>query len=420
MFICVNLCPQKMNFALNSALSHFKQENGELVIGNRSVSSLAHEFGTPLYIYDQSHIEQRCKTLRNLLPHNLKIYYAVKANPNIEILKIMHKLYDGFDIASKGEMEKGITAGIEPDIMSFTGPGKSVEELGFAVENNIGSLSIESEHEVEHLASICKSLNKTAKILVRINPAFELSQSGMKMGGGPKQFGIDSELAPALIKRIMADDRLRFEGIHIFAGSQNLNADQIILNFEKILEYACELSFSEAIKLKTVNMGGGFGIPYFSHEKELDIKIVGQRLAKLLSVYSPKLTGTTFKIELGRFLVGESGIYLSRVLYRKISRKKVFLITNGGMHHHLAASGNFGQSLVRRPMPITIANRLNFPTEKVNVVGPLCTPLDTFGEIEIPIAEVGDLVAVFNSGAYGLSASPVAFLSHNPPKEIII
>ncbi len=381
---------------------------------------MAQEHGTPLYIYDRAVIKQRCQILRDALPENLQITYAIKANPNMEIIRTMGVYYDGFDVASRGEMEKAIEAGISPEVISFTGPGKTINELHFAIEHNIGSISVESERELEHIQSICKTMGTSARVLIRVNPAFELSQSGMKMGGGPKQFGIDSERVPALIKRIISDNHLQFDGVHIFAGSQNLNADQLLQTFKKILEYASDIRSSMGIYIKTLNMGGGFGIPYFVHEKDLDLAAVGNGLANLLSTYGKKLTGTIFKIELGRFLVGECGIYVSRILYRKISHNQVFLITDGGMHHHLAASGNFGQSLVRRPMPITIANKLNAPPEKVHIVGPLCTPLDTFGYVELPSAEEGDFVAVLNSGAYGFSASPLRFLSHKPPKEVIV
>ena len=409
-----------MNLALKSALSHFQQKNGEVVIGGRSITAIARQYGTPLYIYDRAIIKQRAQALRKVLPEDLQINYAVKANPNIEILGLMSTFYDGFDIASRGEMQRAVRAGQDPGKMSFAGPGKSPDELKFAIENGIGSISIESEREAEHIISICKALNTTTRILIRVNPRFELSKSGMKMGGGPKQFGIDSERVPNLITKLQNDEYVKFTGIHIFSGSQNLQADKILETCGKILGYADDLVTRTRIPLQLINLGGGFGIPYFAHEKDLDLNSVGNGLKTLVHAYQYKLPDTVFKIELGRFLVGECGIYLSRVLYRKISHGQTFLITDGGMHHHLAASGNFGQSLVRRPMPITVVNRQGYPLEKVHVVGALCTPLDTFGFVELPQAQEGDLVAVLNSGAYGFSASPLLFLSHEPPKEIMV
>ncbi len=409
-----------MNFALTSALSNFQQQNGELLIGGRTVSSLSKEHGTPLYIYDRAVIERRAKALRAALPGDLQVYYAVKANPNPEIIHLMGELFDGFDVASAGEAERVIQAGIAPERISFAGPGKTIPELRYAIEKQIGGLSIESEQEFEHIRSLCRQLGKTADVLVRVNPDFDLSQSGMKMGGGPKPFGVDSERVPALLKAIKDDILVHFKGIHIFAGSQNLAAEELLRLFGKILDYAVSLVEKTGIPLENLNMGGGFGIPYFAHERELDLDAVGLGLKSLLGQYGALLGDTSFIIELGRFLVGECGVYLSRVLYRKMSMGEVFLITDGGMHHHLAASGNLGQSLVRRPMPITVANKQGYPLEKAHVTGPLCTPLDSFGFVDLPEAQEGDLIAVLNSGAYGFSSSPQLFLSHPPPKEVTV
>lgn len=409
-----------MNRALKSALANFSIQGHELVTGGVSFSSLAAQHGTPLYIYDRDIIKKRCRLLRDTLPGNLKIYFAVKANPNLEIIRLMGELYDGFDVASAGEAERVIKAGIDPDRISFAGPGKSVAELQYVIDRQIGGVSIESEQEFDHIRTICKQLGKVANVFVRVNPDFDLSQSGMKMGGGPKQFGVDSERVPELLKAIKNENLVNFKGIHIFAASQNLIAHALLQTFEKILEYAVSLVEKTGISIEKLNMGGGFGIPYFTHEQDLDLASVGLGLKKLLKHYGPLLGNTSFIIELGRFVVGECGVYLTKVLYRKISRDHVFLITDGGMHHHIAASGNFGQSLVRRPMPITVANRQGAPTEKVHVVGPLCTPLDTFGYVDLPEAREGDLIAVLNSGAYGFSASPQLFLSHKSPKEIMV
>jgi diaminopimelate decarboxylase len=315
----------------------------------------------------------------------LKIYYAVKANPHHEIIKLIGELYDGFDVASAGEAERVIQAGIGSEKINFAGPGKSLAEIRYAVEQQIG-LSIESEQELHHIKEICGRTSKTAAVSVRVNPDFDLSQSGMRMGGGPKQFGIDAERVSPLIRSMKSDSNIHFKGIHIFAGSQNLSANSLLHTFEQILKYAVSLVGDTGMPLEKLNMGGGFGIPYFAHEEELDIHAVGQGLKQLLHQYCGALKNTSFMVELGRFLVGECGIYLTRILYRKISKDHVFLITDGGMHHHLAASGNFGQSLVRRPMPIIVANKLNAPLEKAHVVGPLCTPLDTFGYVDLPQA----------------------------------
>ena len=409
-----------MNKALLSALKNFIVTGNELCIGQVTLSSLAQRYGTPLYVYSRNIIETKYRILRDALPQNLNIYYALKANPNVDIIHLMGRLYDGFDVSSAGEAERVIQSGFGTEEISFAGPGKTVSELKFAIEQDFGNISIESEKEFEHIKRICDQLGKTANVSVRVNPDFELSQAGMKMGGGPKQFGVDSERVPKLIKAINCEKGTHYNGIHIYAGSQNLDADQLLHTFEQILGYSVDLVGHTGSPIKRLNMGGGFGIPYFSHDVELDLAAVGVGLKRLIKQYSPQLGNPSFIVELGRFLVGESGVYISEVLYRKISKGQIFLITDGGMHHHLAASGNFGQSLVRRPMPITVANKQGTQTEKAHVTGPLCTPLDTFGFVELPIAQKDDLVCVLNSGAYGFSASPLHFLSHKTPNEIIV
>lgn len=407
--------------ALKSALSHFGQKNGQLLVNGHSISEIAEKHSTPLYIYDSSFLSRRHELLRKMLPRDLEITYAVKANPNSQVLQILGKLYDGVDIASRGEMVKALKAGIPARSMSFTGPGKSPQELEYAVKLGIGSISVESEREIEHIRAICKQNDLQANILVRINPDFELARSGMKMGGGPKQFGIDSEKIPALLEALKNENRINLRGIHIFSGSQNLVAEAIVETFEKIIDYAASLSATTQIPFEIINLGGGFGIPYYFNDNDLDLSVVGRGMHQVLAKAGEILPAARFKIELGRYIVGESGMYVSKILYRKESRGETFIITDGGMHHHLAASGNFGQKMVHRPMPMTIANALDNPVEKVNVVGTLCTPLDTFGaNVELPRAEEGDYLVVLNSGAYGFSASPLGFLSHELPEEVVL
>ena len=409
------------NDALLSALSHFKQKSGCILINGHSILDIVANYSTPLYIYDRGVIHWRYNALREKMPKELQIYYAMKANPNVDILRELGQLYDGFDIASAGEMKRAMEAGVAAEKMSFAGPGKTEEELHFAVANGIGTISVENPQEVELLRCIGEKLNAKVNILIRVNPDFELSKSGMKMGGGPKQFGIDSVHVPSLITKINNEDKLKFCGIHIFSGSQNLDADAIVDSFKKIVEYAESLIEELNISIDILNLGGGFGIPYIFKDRDVDLVKIGSAVHSLLLESRNKLPQTRFIIELGRFIIGESGLYVSKVLYKKKSHDETFLILDGGMHHYLAASGNLGQKLVHRPMPITTINRLNNPAEKVNVVGPLCTPLDTFGfNVEIPAANEGDLIGIMNAGAYGYSASPLGFLSHENPPEILI
>jgi diaminopimelate decarboxylase len=410
-----------MEDSLQRILGRYGKQDGELLLGGRKISAIVADHGTPLYVYESAALRKRAEELRAALPPELMITYAVKANPSVDLLRVVGPLYDGVDIASGGEMEKALAAGIPASRMSFAGPGKNLDELRYALEKGIGSISAESERELEHIERISGELGKPGKVMIRVNPAFELSRSGLKMGGGSKQFGIDSERVPALIRGMKDRKNLALVGIHIFAGTQNLSVESILETYDKIMEYAGTLSGETATAFEKVNLGGGFGIPYFRGDGVLDIAAVGAGIAQLIRKYRPALPKTQFKIELGRYLVGESGLYLARILYRKESRGSVYYVLDGGMHHHLPASGNMNQSPIRRQMHVTVVNKLDGPVAKANIVGTLCTPLDNFGlNVEVPVADEGDIVAIFNSGAYGLSISPTAFLSHKPPKETLI
>jgi diaminopimelate decarboxylase len=410
-----------MNPSLAPFLGRYETRGGELLVAGRPVTDIVREYGSPLYVYDLAALRRRHDEIRAALPADLLITYAMKANPHPGIVKAMGGLYDGLDIASRGEMETALGAGVPAERMSFAGPGKSREELRAAVLAGLGTISLESERELDFLEEACAREGKEARVLVRVNPDFEFSRSGLKMGGGSKQFGVDSERVPALLERLSGSARVRYRGIHIFSGTQNLSADAAIEAFGKILDYAASLRASTGKGLEVLNLGGGFGIPYFKGDQPFDLARAGAGISSLLAEAKARLPGTRFKIELGRYLVGECGIYLAKVLYRKTSRGQVFLILDGGMHHHLAASGNISQSPIRRQMQVVAANKLDAPAEKVNVAGPLCTPLDSFGfGIELPRLEEGDLIGIPNSGAYGPSMSPVAFLSHGAPREVLL
>jgi diaminopimelate decarboxylase len=214
---------------------------------------------------------------------------------------------------------------------------------------------------------------------------------------------------------------LDFHGFHIFSGAQNLRAAAIQEAQQKTIELALRLAADAPVPVRMLNIGGGFGIPYFPGEQALDVSAVGANLARLLLQVKQQLPQAQVVVELGRYFVGEAGIYVCRVIDRKISRGHVFLVTNGGLHHHLSASGNFGQ-VIRKNYPAIVGNKvIGSEREFASVVGPLCTPLDLLADnMELAKAVVGDLVVVFQSGAYGLSASPTAFLGHPKPAEVLV
>jgi len=392
----------------------------ELSVGGIALSMLAARVGqTPFYAYDRALLKARVDELRAALPAAISLHYAMKANPMPALVGAMAAWVDGLDVASGAELRVALDAGMDPRHISFAGPGKSDAELSQAAAAGI-LINVESLREVRLLADVAARLGRPARVAVRVNPGYELKSSGMKMGGGPKQFGIDAEQVPAVLDEI-GQRKLAFEGFHIFSGSQNLRAEAICESQTKALELAVELSRHAPGPVTSLNLGGGFGIPYFPGEKRLDLPAIGRHLAGVVNEAKRRLPQAQPVIELGRYLVGEAGIYVCRIVDKKVSRGEVFLVTDGGMHHHLAASGNFGQ-VIRKNYPVDIGNRAGSARrERASVVGPLCTPLDLLADaIELPVAEPGDLVVVFQSGAYGYTASPQRFLSHPQALEVLV
>lgn len=403
-----------------SVLEAFPVKNGELIVGGIPISQLAARVGqTPFYAYDRAKITARVESLRKQLPKEIHLHYAIKANPMPAVIQHLAGLVDGFDLASGGEMRQALDTTMSADNISFAGPGKSEQEISSAIAAGV-TLNLESETELEIATSAGLQQGIKPKVAVRVNPDFELKASGMKMGGGPKQFGIDAERVPQTLKRI-GELELDFQGFHIFSGSQNLKPEAIIEAQEKTFALAYRLADDAPGPVKKLNIGGGFGIPYFPGEQPLDITPICDRLNDLLVEKNQKLPEAKIIIELGRYIVGEAGIYVSTIVDRKISREQVFLVANGGLHHHLAASGNFGQ-IIRKNYPVLIGNKMeSTDTEAASIVGPLCTPLDILGDkMELPKAGIGDLAVILQSGAYGFSASPQGFLSHPAVVEILV
>lgn len=398
----------------------FASIDGVLAVGGRPVTEWVDEAGeTPLFLYDAALIRARVAQLRAAMPERLALHYALKANPFAPVIALFSDLVDGFDIASGGELALVQAAGIEAARVSFAGPGKRDRELEAAIAAGV-TLNLESQAEARRALAIAEALGRTPRLAVRVNPAFDLKGSGMKMGGGAKPFGLDAERVPSLVREIV-DAGAEWRGFHIYAGSQALSAEAIAETQAQALALAARLAEESGVALPHCNLGGGFGIPYFPGDTPLDLASVGERLAAQFAGLPAVLQDTAFCLELGRYLVGEAGVYVTRVVDRKISHGEVFLVTDGGMHHQLAASGNFG-TVVRRNYPVAIATRYDAPVEEeASVVGCLCTPLDRLSDKGgFPRADVGDLVAVFCAGAYGASASPSAFLGQGPAAEMLV
>jgi diaminopimelate decarboxylase len=398
----------------------FPVENGQLLIGGIPLRRLLQRVGqTPFYAYDRQAIGRGIRQLRQAMPAELKLHYAIKANPMPAIVQHMATLVDGFDVASAGEMKLALDTTMPGAAISFAGPGKRCGELAQAIAAGV-TINAESLHELEMIAAQCENSGLNAHVALRINPDFELKTAGMKMGGGAKPFGIDEEKIPEALTRLHSLG-LMFQGFHIYSGSQNLKAEAIIEAQQKSMQLAVRLAAYCQTPVRKLNIGGGFGVPYFAGDKPLEIHQIGEALTLGMANLGQQLPEAEVIIELGRYLVASAGVYVTRITDRKVSRGQVFLVTDGGLNHHLAASGNFGQ-VIRKNYPLAIGNRMSGEfVETVNVVGPLCTPLDILADrISLPKAEPGDLVVVFQSGAYGYTASPHRFLSQPEALEVLV
>jgi diaminopimelate decarboxylase len=398
----------------------FGRHEGRLAVGGISVDRLAERVGgTPFFAYDRALLTERIDLLRSTLPAEIQLSYAIKANPMPAVVQHLSGLVDSFDCASAAEMRTALDTPMPAGRVSFAGPGKTPAELTQAVAAGV-TIEMESETEAARVTAIGERLGIRPRVAVRVNPNFEVKGSGMRLGGGAQQFGVDSERVPALLREL-ARANVQFLGFHIFAGSQNLNADILCGAQRQTVELALRLAEHAPAPVSYLNIGGGFGIPYFDRDRPLDIPGIGENLAHLLTdSIRPNLPDARIVVELGRYIVGECGIYVTRIVDRKESRGKTFLVVDGGLHHQLAASGNFGQ-VIRRNYPVAIGGRIDEEaTETVTVVGCLCTPLDLLADgVALPRAGIGDLVVVFQAGAYGLTASPTGFLSHPPPVEVL-
>jgi diaminopimelate decarboxylase len=390
-------------------------------IGGVALELLAERVGsTPFFAYDRRLLTDRVASLKAALPGDVELGYAIKANPMPAVVQHLSGLVDSFDVASSGELRVALDTPMPADRVSFAGPGKTPAELSQAIAAG-ATIELESETEAARVAQTGARIGVRPRVAVRVNPDFRVKGSGMRMGGGPQQFGVDAERVPALLATLAQAD-VELLGFHIFAGSQNLNAEILCEAQRATVALALRLAEDSPSPVQYLNIGGGFGIPYSDRDTPLDLNAIGENLAGLMAdAIRPNLPSARVVIELGRYIVGECGVYVTRVVDRKKSRGKVFLVVDGGLHHQLAASGNFGQ-VIRRNYPVAVATRAADPdTEQVTVVGCLCTPLDLLADdVTLPRADIGDFVVIHQAGAYGLTASPTAFLSHPAPVEVLV
>jgi len=408
-----------------SKLTHYKQTqfsrlDGDILAGNRSIKNWKNVLNhTPFYIYDRQVITSNVTDLRKHLPNQIRIHYAIKANPNPSVVAFLNKLVDGVDVASHKELLLALNSGYHFSDISIAGPGKSATELKAAIVTGI-ILHIESQNELNRAVQVGRALGIKPHIVFRINPDYQFKSAGVRMGGGSKPFGIDESEIISILKYFPKEDA-DFKGFHIYSASQVLNAEYLNTSYDYIFNLLTKFTPYLPSPIEHLNLGGGFGIPYFPGESKLDLHSIGKHLNKLLVTYAHLIKNTSIIMEFGRYIIGNAGLYVTEIVDKKISFSKTFIIVNGGLHHNLANSGNFGQ-VIRKNYYLEgiLYQKESGEHETVTICGPLCTPLDILGEnISLPLLKIGDLIVVFNSGAYGLSASPQNFLGQTTAMEIL-
>lgn len=394
-----------------------------LQVGGIPASVLVAQFGSPLYVYDASILRRRFEQLSAAVRGFASVFYSIKANPNPEVARIFVKLGAGLEIASGAEFNLARHAGCDPSRILFAGPSKSETEIRLAMEGGIAEIHLESFDEITRVAKIASVLGRRQAVSIRINPGAAAQGGAMRMGGKPTAFGFDEEILDQVVQSVLRHPELKLSGLHLFAGTQILDAAVLIQQWRYGLDLARRLADRIDRPLAAIDLGGGLGIPYHAGDPELDLSALRHGATQLAAEVQadPRLASAAIVIEPGRYLSGPAGLYLMRVNTVKVSRGQRFIVTDGGMHHHLAASGNLGQ-VIKRDYPVLAATRLDSPISgNVSVVGPLCTPLDTLSrQTPMPDVAVDDLIGVLQSGAYGLSSSPVGFLSHPMPAEVMV
>lgn len=404
-------------------ISRFLRTGGKLCPGSVPIDRIIAKTGTPLYIYDAALMRQQYSRLRRALPGRFKVCYSLKANPNQAVAKIFRKLGAGAEIASKAELKAALAAGFKPGDIIYAGPGKTEVELKIAMQSRIGVINVESETELERISKLSLRMKKSGKraktkIALRVNPDFTSGYEGEVMIGGSRKFGIDSEIIEPLILKTLADPALDLAGFHFYAGTGFLKVKTLMQAYSAFARWVKKISVRLKLDVGMVNFGGGLGIPYADGEKELDVKAVGAGLKKIMAnlLKSPGFEKTCFVLEPGRYLAGPSGVYVSEVTDIKESRGTLYVITNGGINHSLIPI------VLNKNYPAAILNKMNRKKDiECVVAGPLCASPDQFSrKVKLPKPAIGDLLGVFNSGAYGLTASMLEFLSHPTPAEVLV
>jgi len=394
------------------------------VKGDPVLERAARRFGTPFYLYDFEVIEARVSALSAALGPRFELAYAVKANPSLGILSFLRKFGLSSDVASRGELLAVRRAGWPPSKILSTGPAKSDADLEALVRAGVSIIHAEGEWELERLEQIGRRLRRRIAVGLRLNPPWGIAEKRVMIGGpGAKKFGFDLKSAQRILRMRRRFPHLEVCGFQVFNASNVLDARLLVENTGRVLSLALSLSKKYSVPLRSVDFGGGFGVPYAEKEKPLNLGILRKGLAGVARRVAgeSRFRGTRLVFEPGRFLVAESGTYVVKVLGTKKSRGVDYVLVDGGVHHFLRPL-LLGTPHRVKLVPGRIGGRprpSSRPQKSLVLAGPLCTSLDILHPAaRLPLPVRGDLLAFENAGAYGYTESMPLFLSHEWPAEV--
>ena len=394
----------------------WRKEGKDLMLGLQSVQSLAEEFGTPLYLYDTEITLNRLALVRAAFP-GFEVLYSFKANPNLNLARVLADANAGAELASIRELGVALSAGYHPSQITLGGPGKQQDEMEEAILKRVGIIDVESERELRELEAIGSKLGRLIPVTLRVNTEFSLKTApGERMAGTASQYGIDEAAIPEIFSRL-AFRHVKIEGIHVHIASQVLDPSDLLGHYIYTAKLAKDFSRQGRFDLKVINFGGGIGVPYSEKDNLIDLFALGTEVRRAFAeIFPDPRLKPKFQFELGRFLVAASGIFLTKVIEVKRSKDTKFVITNGGINGFSRPAMPWAQ---QHPCSI-VGKEGDVLTGTYKVVGRSCLPADVLCEsADLPNPQEGDILAIHNAGAYGYTMSMLLWASQVPPIEVV-
>lgn len=396
-----------------------------ILLSQEKITAASQAYGTPLYLYNLNKITCQLTNLIDHLPANFTIHYAIKANSSLTICRKLAQLGTSVDVSSLGELQTALKVGFSPERVVFTGPGKTKQDLAAALDLQCGLIVLESFNQAQVLNKLAQQSGIRQDVIVRINPVYRTSQSCetqqacsiqaettiQLISQSASKFGVDEEIASETLKEINALPYLNLKGIHVYTESNVLAYQDLLASWRNTMNIAEGLR-EQGYPISLIDFGGGVGVPYRSTEQSFDTIQFGREVQQLLNKVSHNYQCL---VEIGRYLVGEAGCYITEVVDIKDSRGRLFLILDGGINHLLRTSS----SMKEATKYMEVLSKESIKTKPATLVGKLMTSLDVLVEdVQVPEnIEIGDQIAIYNCGAYGFNHSITNFLLHNYPAE---